>query len=344
MSDKNQPQIDFVVTWVDGNDPEWQKEKARYSSPDDSDARDRRYRDMNLLRYWFRGVEKFAPWVHKIFFVTCGHLPCWLDTDNPKLQIVRHSDYIPAEYLPTFSSRTIELNFHRIPGLSEHFVYFNDDMFVKAPIQETGFFRNGLPNSKMVLTTYMLALPKDRTTDPLKSAYLTLPICMAVINRNFNKKEAMRKNWRKWFSLKNGRKITRTIALLPWSRFAGFSNNHLPYAYLKSTFEEVWQKEEVILRRACAHRFREPVDVSSRLMTYWQIAKGTVNPGTYLIGKKFSIKDDDIQEPLNAIRDPKTQLLCLNDAYSGQNFEEMSQKLRSAFQEILPDKKKKKKD
>ena len=153
-------------------------------------------------------------------------------------------------------------------------------MFVKAPISEAGFFRKGLPNSKMLLTTYILTLPKgDRSVDPLKSAYLTLPVCMAVINRNFVKKEAMRKNWRKWFSPKNGRKIIRTIALLPWNRFAGFSNNHLPYAYLKSTFEEVWQKEETILRRACAHRFRESVDVSSRLMTYWQIAKGTVHPG-----------------------------------------------------------------
>ena len=116
--------IDFVIPWVDGNDPQWRAEKAKYdpSGMPQSDAPER-YRDWDNLQYWFRGVEKFAPWVNRIHFITWGHLPPWLDTSNPKLNIVKHTDYIPEKYLPTFSSHAIELNMHRIEGLAEHFVF-----------------------------------------------------------------------------------------------------------------------------------------------------------------------------------------------------------------------------
>ncbi len=102
--------IDFVVTWVDGNDPVWQAEKAKYSPNKNADNRNVRFRDWDNMQYWFRAVEKFAPWVNKIHFVTYGHLPKWLNINNPKLNIAKHSDFIPQKYLPTFSSRTIEFN------------------------------------------------------------------------------------------------------------------------------------------------------------------------------------------------------------------------------------------
>ena len=79
--------IDFVVTWVDGSDPIWQKVKNQYSA-EGADTRVTRYRDWDQLKYWFRAVEKYAPWVNKVHFVTFGHLPQWLNTDNPKLNIV----------------------------------------------------------------------------------------------------------------------------------------------------------------------------------------------------------------------------------------------------------------
>ena len=123
-------QIDFVITWVDGNDPEWIREKEKYSQNNAGDNREIRFRDWGILKYWFRSIEKFAPWVNKIYFITWGHLPAWLNTNNPKLIIVKHEDYIPSKYLPTFNSHTIEWNIHRIKGLSDNFVYFNDDTFL----------------------------------------------------------------------------------------------------------------------------------------------------------------------------------------------------------------------
>ena len=111
MEEKNTNPIDFVIIWVDGNDKQWQAEKAKYDGKTVTNANSEvRFRDWDNLQYWFRGVEKFAPWVNKIHFVTWGHLPKWLDTTNPKLNIVNHKDYIPSKYLPTFNSHTIELN------------------------------------------------------------------------------------------------------------------------------------------------------------------------------------------------------------------------------------------
>ncbi|MBR6908270.1 hypothetical protein IKN40_07520 [bacterium] len=85
-------------------------------------------------------MEKFTPWVNNVFFVTCGHYPSWLNLNHPKLKFIKHEDYIPKEYLPTFCSHTIELNFHRIKELSEHFVYFNDDTFIINHMRESDFF------------------------------------------------------------------------------------------------------------------------------------------------------------------------------------------------------------
>ena len=123
MSDK----IDFVITWVNGNDPQWQKERDAYAANEHIEyyENNARFRDWDTLKYWFRGVEKYAPWANKIFFVTWGHLPDWLDINHPKLQIINHSAFIPAEYLPTFNSNVIEYFFHKINGILLRFLFFS---------------------------------------------------------------------------------------------------------------------------------------------------------------------------------------------------------------------------
>ena len=150
--------IDFVIPWVDGEDSQWKAERKKYekaflptgfisdkevSSNGAND--DCRYRDFGLLRYWFRSVESFAPWVNKVYFITCGQRPDWLNIHHPKIVCLNHSDYIPEQYLPTFNSNTIELNLHRIDSLSERFVLFNDDVFLLQPVAPDFFFRDGKP-------------------------------------------------------------------------------------------------------------------------------------------------------------------------------------------------------
>ena len=179
---KTENSIDIVITWVDGNDPEWrsEKNKTRYGKEQlaETDDREERFRDWENLRYWFRGIENCAPWVRKVHFVTWGHLPKWLNTKHPKLNIVRHTDYIPSGFLPTFNSHTIEWNMHRIPGLSEQFVYFNDDMFLLKRTDETDFFRNGRPVD-------MLALQPDvANVDNPVMPYIYLNNAMVLANPN----------------------------------------------------------------------------------------------------------------------------------------------------------------
>ena len=205
--------IDFVILWVDSNDPIWQNEFRSYlrQSQCTDDIRNIRYRNWDNLRYWFRGVEKFAPWVNKVHFITCGQIPDWLNIKAPKLHFVKHSDYIPEEYLPTFSTNSIQLNLHRIEGLSEHFVLFDDDMFLIDKVKPERFFRKGLPCDKAALNAL----------SPVQFMHLVYNN-MCIINSSFRKYEVLRKNIWKWISPQAGNKLLRTLALLPWAKFSSF--------------------------------------------------------------------------------------------------------------------------
>ena len=332
-------ELDVVITWVDGNDPVWQAEKDKYSGKSTGDGRAKRYREWDLLRYWFRGMEACAPWLRTIHFVTVGHLPPWLNTEHPKLHVVKHRDFIPEKYLPTFSCRPIELNLHRIPGLSEQFVYFNDDMFLLRPTTEGDFFRNGLPCDTAILHASHIS-GQDKNGNILKvENYNTSNIMNLVpINRNFSKKAAVRKHPGKWYNLKYGREMWRTLLLTPWTHFVGFRNMHLPYSLLRSTFEEAWEKEEYLLDRACSHKFRDSSDVSSRMMSFWQMAEGKFEPRSPKIGKYFDICDDAAKNRAmnEAIRGRKYTMVCLNDEYTGGEFEKVKQELIDSFESVFP--------
>lgn len=137
--------IDIVVPYVNNQDPIWQKEYENYKNIREGEYGVNtlsRYRDWGTLRYWFRGVETYAPWINKIFLILSGptQIPYWLNIDNPKLRIVYHKDYIPERFLPTFNSNTIECFLWRIPELSEHFIYSNDDVFICKPLSPDDFF------------------------------------------------------------------------------------------------------------------------------------------------------------------------------------------------------------
>lgn len=323
--------IDFVIIWVDGNDPEWRKEKAQYDGTAVTAANSEvRYRDWDNLQYWFRGVEKFAPWVNKIHFVTWGHLPSWLDTTNPKLNIVNHKDYIPAEYLPTFSSHTIELNLHRIEGLAEQFVYFNDDMFITAPTKAEDFFKDGKPCDTAALDC--IYFNRDSAGHYNGSD-------VTVINSHFNKFECIKKNLGIWFNFKNGIKnIIRTTLLIPWGWFQGFYYQHAASSFLKSNFDEIWEKEFDVLNETCSHRFRKSTDVNQWVIKFWQIAKGDIAVRKDSFAYCYHIQEDNFAELCKDIVSKKHQMLCINDTANTINFDEKVAKVKEAFEKLLPEK------
>lgn len=135
--------IDLVYLWCDSNDPEWSARKAQYATPKpqaEDEAGECRYFSNDELRYSLRSICKNAPWIHHIFIVTDRQCPKWLNTSDERISIVDHSDIIPNEFLPVFNSAVIENWIFRIPGLSEHFLYANDDMFIAQSVKPSFFF------------------------------------------------------------------------------------------------------------------------------------------------------------------------------------------------------------
>jgi len=325
--------IDFVIPWVDGNDPEWQAERAKYQlQKEGGDTRECKYRDMKLMRYWFRAVEKFAPWVNKIHFVTCGHYPKWLDLSHPKLNFVKHSDYMPQECLPTFNSNAIELNFHKIKNLSENFVLFNDDMFILKKLKPSDFFQKDIPCDQALLRSI------TPTIDDLKFVR-HLYNNIAVINKHFKKHIVIKKHLFKWFNLNYGI-FSNYVNFLNFRqiRFSGMHDPHLPIAYKKSEFEFVWQIENDLLRQTTSHQFRDEADVSDWLVRYFRVMKGEFKPYPVL-GKNFVIENNSVEGICNDIKKQAYKMICINDTdIENDEFEILVQKISNAFEIILPEK------
>ena len=325
--------IDFIITWVDGDDPKWRKEYDYFSSKEGGsvNADACRFRDWGTLKYWFRGVEKFAPWVNKIYFVTYGHLPEWLNIGNPKLVVVKHEDFIPHEYLPTFNSNVIEFFFHKIKGLSEHFVYFNDDVFLIDRVTPERFFKKGLP-----CDIGQMACMNHVKPDVFDSSVF---LAMALINLHFDKKTAIHNNLWKWYSPVNPKSSRHNYQFHRLSKFPGFVMNHLSQGYLKQTYDEVWKCSEEHLKRTCSDKFRSYGDVCFWLLRYWQLASGRFTPyDIFKDGKYYDITDTSISKISTCIMQQKMKLICLNDTPIQMNYNNNKKAIIEAFDAILPNK------
>ncbi len=123
--------IDMVYTWVDGDDKDWLAQKNLHSGVKlkDSDTANR-FKNRDEIKYSLRSVEMFAPWIRNIYIITYkeNSYPPWLNLSNDKVKIISHSEIFPNKsHLPTFNSQAIECHICNIKGLSEYFIYSNDD-------------------------------------------------------------------------------------------------------------------------------------------------------------------------------------------------------------------------
>ena len=319
--------IDFVVPWVDGTDPEWQKEYSKYSGKPISQER---YRDWGIFKYWFRAVEKYAPWVNKVHLITCGQVPEWLNTDHPKLNLVFHKDYIPNEWLPTFSSHPIELNIHRIADLSEHFVYFNDDMYLSAPCKESDFFRNGLPCDQAISTFYS---PKRTSV----CYHKIINNEMIVINKHFSKRDVILGNPFGWFNLLYGKRVLYNVYSLPLDWFPGLHIHHMPQPYLKSNLENVWNKEAELLAETSSHKFRNESDVSQSIFRFFALCKGEFAPRSLNIGRYYHIGGEK-QVVADWFLKKSKKLVCINDGDGNFDIEKEMRFFQDLFDTVFSEK------
>lgn len=235
--------IDVVVTWVDGDDPEWRAAFDRWNQSDESatrEARDwARFRSRDELRYALRSIWWHCPWVRTIHLVTAGHRPAWLQ-EHPALRVVAHTDILPADVLPTFNSHAIESALHHIDGLAEHFVYFNDDMFVGRPVTPELFFTSaGLMNVFL----------SDARIPGFEDAH-TLGVDVGAIR-------------------------TRELVESALRRVPTRKPHHSPYSLTRSVMGELESVFPDAIARTRAARFRSATDVSTAASLAQHFAVGT---------------------------------------------------------------------
>lgn len=327
--------IDFVVSWVDGSDPLWQKEKAEFealSRPEGDAVVSARFRDWGIFKHWFRAVEKYAPWVRYVFLITNGQLPEWINLNNPKLKVVFHRDYIPSEYLPTFNSSTIEICLHRIEALSEHFVYFNDDFIITNPLEPEEFFQEGKP----VLCT---AGSPVRNYEQNDSFYHQLFSAQGLVS-GLNWPRYYRGHPDQWFSYTNGFNLFYNLKDFQANRMSGVFFPHLCQPLRKTTMEKTWGLYAKDMHLTCSHRFRSAFDLNRYLFAILDIYSGDFVPCSPTLLGDYSAIGLDNNALFHKLRTHRDKVTCLNDtsAIPDSAFEATKYQLVSILEELFPDK------
>ena len=332
--------IDFVVTWVNDKDVSWRSQKERYAQgmqiqQNQRNNGEERYRDWELFCYWFRAVETYAPWVRNVYLVTWGHVPQWLNLQMPKLRVIKHSDFIPQAYLPTFNSNAIELNLHRIPGLSEHFVYFNDDVFLARPVLPDDFFRNGQPNYPAIV------FPLHNEENSCFSH--TMFTVLGAINEYYtpNIRRIICNHPDKWFAKVYGRYCVANLNAARLRYIPGMYFTHLAVPFCKTDFSRTWKTFPELLKETSEHKFRTAQDALHFLITLQTIMEGYFQPvsiGHY--GKNFGNPPKQLNEICTALREKKYRCICINDspAVSWQDYSTLKLEINKAMQDTFPKK------
>ena len=299
--------IDFIVTYLDSEDTDWIKAKAENDGSDVVEALNSaaRYRNLDNFQYWFRSVERYAPWVNKIHLVTWGHVPEWLNTAHPKLNIINHEDYIPEKYLPTF----------------------NDDMFLNADTKPSDFFVNGLPKLQMM---YMPIQAVEKFSTVLFNNMLVLN-SLEDSTKIFNKG---------MYSLKNGLFATATnLYLTPllkyFNKFMGFYPDHLPNALLKSSMSELKESAPSFFDETSNNKFRTINDINIWLCQDYLRATGKFSPrNSFKFGQVLEIKDN---QNYSSLLSSKYKIVCVNDGSEGvKNFDLEKERILETLEKKFP--------
>ena len=332
--------VDFVVLWVDSTDENWLREKQKYDpgsgKKEDSDLTDARWRDWEMFRYWFRSVEKFAPWVDHIFFITYGHLPKWLNINHPKLRIVNHADYVPKDYLPTFNSNAIQLNLWRLKDLSEHFVLFDDDLFLNAPVKKETFFRSGCPKACNYIAP---PIPKENRTR--WHHILQNAVDLFRSSDDFDIRKTMEEHPEKWFSHIYRDRFTYKVKAYQDGYVPNLRYNHSATPMIKSSMENCCRTFSKQMDQACRLRFRSAEDLNKHVFTIWDSLCNQFDPvGADYFGKFFDLGKRVPDDIAAAINDQHIKCICLNDnnSISAERFEYIKAEINKAFHHKFPQK------
>lgn len=279
----------MVYLWVDGSDPRWLvKHNACIGKTEERSTVNckGRYADNDELKYSLRSVEMYAPWVRKIFIVTDEQVPSWLDTSNPRIRVVDHTEIMPEVCLPCFNATVIEHFLWNIPGLSEHFLFANDDMLINRSLSPSFFFADdGLPVIRL-------------NHSGLRNFYLA-----------FKKKFL-------GIKFKNYVQIVYNAAKLvekKYGVFYGCKTHHNIDAYLKSDYQCIEEMFKEEIEPTLGNHVRSENDIQRSLYAYVAMAEKRCHP-VYVDRKtsfRFHIQN---MKHYKMLEEYNPMLFCMNDS------------------------------
>ena len=281
--------IDLVYLWVDGSDPRWLvKHNACIGKTEERSTVNckGRYADNDELKYSLRSVEMYAPWVRKIFIVTDEQVPLWLDTSNPRIRVVDHKEIMPEVCLPCFNATVIEHFLWNIPGLSEHFLFANDDMLINRSLSPSFFFADdGLPVIRL-------------NHSGLRNFYLAF------------KKKFLGIKFKNYVQIVyNAAKLVET----KYGVFYGCKTHHNIDAYLKSDYQRIEEMFKEEIEPTLGNHVRSENDIQRSLYAYVAMAEKRCHP-VYVDRKtsfRFHIQN---MKHYNMLEEYNPMLFCMNDS------------------------------
>ncbi|MFL4905199.1 stealth conserved region 3 domain-containing protein [Streptomyces sp. MMS24-I2-30] len=278
--------VDAVYTWVDGDDPAMDAKRRAHQAVSDNSIAPRetgasRYTSHDELKYALRSLEMYAGFIRHVYLVTDSQVPAWLDPDAEGLTVVDHRDILPADALPVFNSHAIESRLHHIPGLSEHYLYFNDDVFINRPVRAEHFFHgNGI--ARIPLSPLKLGVGAPHPVEPAPNS-----------------------------AGKNTREVIRRFH----GRYITHKSLHTPHPQLLSVMNEMEHLAIEELQRTSYSRFRSTTDVApaSTLHHHWAIATGRAVPADYRF-RYVQLGTPDMRRRLARLAAGEdVDFFCLND-------------------------------
>jgi len=310
MEDK----IDFVIPWVDPNDPKWQKDKNNYSKTYIGDKSNKLFNDLDTLKFVLRSIENNCSWYNKIFLITYGHIPNWLNINHPSLVIVTHEElYFNIDHLPTFNSQSIEMNLANLQGLSEQFIYMNDDFIIMNKINKSRFFINSRPVDFLSHgwvkrgNLFQILKGQDVWVNSLNN-------CLNLINQKFTTNHLLSTSlYHPSYRIQD--KISNFLLKHIYKHFLWLEHWHHPQPYLLSNIKKVHSEFTKEMDTSSSNKFRSNNDLLQYIYRYWNLASNNFIPFKHNDGYVLMIQDLNALEEglLHIQKNTHLNFVCFND-------------------------------
>jgi hypothetical protein len=307
-------EIDIVYTWVNSNDQEWKNKKKQFIKNKSNNIKDGdnigRYSNNDELLYSIRSIIKHLSWIRNIYIVTDNQIPSWFNKENPKIKIIDHKDIFEnINYLPTFNSVAIEMNLYRIPGLSEYFIYLNDDCLFGNNMRINDFITK---DGKIIMR-----FQKNKFTN-LK------------INNTDSSFRIGHKNASKLISKLFGHHSRLTIS-------------HQAFILRKSIFIQLEKLLKNEMNQTRSNRFRSINDVQPIALHNYFAQETGLGVGLYENNSLYyGITDkttiNDIKQIFNFIINNRPKYICINDARNNKQNNEVMNLIKKYYNYIYPNK------